>query len=115
MQSEILEKHPSAKVRVYVVWFSMIPTDMRSAWGLTSRTISDARVEHYWDDSKAVGRWYASVENPTKENPGVVWDAYYLYGPEARWTTKPEPLVTSGGTVFGEFEELRKKLVPLLH
>jgi hypothetical protein len=47
-------------------------------------------------------------------DPDVVWDAFYVYGPDAQWTTKPEPLIVSGSTVLDEFEGLKTKLSPLL-
>jgi hypothetical protein len=42
------------------------------------------------------------------------WDAFYVYGPDAQWTTKPEPLIVSGSTVLDDFDSLKSKLLPLL-
>ena len=113
MQKEILEKYPSAKLRVYVVWFSMIPTDARSRWSWTGGSINDQRAVHFWDEQKIVGRRFATREN-SEGDGGIVWDAYFLYGPDARWDSKPEPLLSTGVTVRGEADELKKQLVPLL-
>ena len=55
MQKEILERQPKANLRVYAVWFCMVPGDSRSEW--PPELLTDARVEHYWDEAKAVGTW----------------------------------------------------------
>ncbi len=114
MQNDLLEKQPTAGLQVYVVWFSMIPTDARSAWRWTGNVIADPRVVHFWDDQKVVGRWYAQHETPAEIDPGIVWDAYFLYGPESEWTVKPEPLISWGATVLDEYHIIEKNMLPLL-
>lgn len=108
MQKEILEANPTSKLRVYVIWFSMIPTDARSRWNWTGGILEDSRVVHFWDEKKKVGRYFAD-KDPETDDPDVIWDAYYLYGPEAQWLTKPEPLLASGSTVIDEFEKLKSR------
>jgi hypothetical protein len=44
----------------------------------------------------------------------MLFDAFYLYGPDAQWDTKPEPLLTSGATVRDDADKLKDKLVSLL-
>ena len=92
----------------------MLPTDARSRWGWTAGVISDPRVLHYWDEHRILGRWFAQQENPENADDGIVWDAYYLYGPEATWESKPEPLISSGATVQDEADELKRKIATLL-
>jgi hypothetical protein len=113
VQKEILEKNPSSKLRVYVVWFSMVPTDARSRWAWTGGVLSDPRTVNLWDEKKKVGRFFAG-KDPDTDDPDVVWDAYYLYGPDAQWDSKPEPMISTGATVRAEADELRNKLIPLL-
>lgn len=115
MQKEILDKYPGAPLRLYVVWFSMLPTDSRSRWGWTSGAIADGRAIHFWDEKRVVGSWLAKQENPPNENAGIVWDAFYLYGPDAEWNEAPQPLIVSGATVRAEADTLREKLEPLLN
>jgi hypothetical protein len=115
VQKEILEKHSSSQLRVYVIWFSMLPTDARSRWGWTGGVLADARALHFWDEKKIVGRWFAQQGNPEDSDGGIVWDAYYLYGPNAQWDSKPEPLISTGTTVRDKVAELKKQLIPLLN
>jgi len=114
VQNDLLEKHPTAALQVYVVWFSMIPTDARGAWRWTGNVITDPRVVHFWDDQKVVGRWFAQHETPAEIDPGIVWDAYFLYGPDAEWTLTPEPLISWGATVLDEYHIIEKNMLPLL-
>lgn len=85
--------------------------------------LEDSRVLHFWDEKKKVGRLFAD-KDPDSDDPDVVWDAYYLYGPDGEWPvsvppalageSKPGPLISSGATVRSEAEELKNQLVPLL-
>lgn len=92
----------------------MIPTDERSRWSWTGGVLTDPRVVHFWDEKKTVGRWYAKLEQPQDETPGIVWDAFYLYGPGAFWEVEPEPLIVRGATVQQEKDKLKIRLLPLL-
>lgn len=92
----------------------MIPTDARAAWRWTGNVITDPRVAHFWDDQKVLGRWFAALDNPEESDPGIVWDAYYLYGPEAQWEAKPEPLIVRGATVVEEYQNLEQSLLRVL-
>ena len=113
MQSEILNTNQSSNLRVYAVWFSMIPTDARSRWNWTGGILDDPRVLHYWDEKKKVGRFYAG-KDPESDDWDVVWDTFYLYGSDARWIEKPDRELATGMTVRSEFETLKTALVPLL-
>ncbi|MGH9970432.1 MAG: hypothetical protein ACREBG_21945 [Pyrinomonadaceae bacterium] len=114
MQTELLAKYPSSELRVYVLWFSMIATDARSAWRWTGNVITDPRVIHFWDDQKVIGRWFAAQDNPEESDPGIVWDAFFLYGPDARWDGALQPPLSRGATVLDEYDTLEKSLLPLL-
>jgi hypothetical protein len=100
VRSNILEKYPSSNLRVYVVWFDMLPGD---SLGLVDRKVlNDHRVANYYDPNRVVGSWFAEHTGDV----GIVWDAYFLYGADASWTDEPGPLVSSGQTVIGSSEDL---------
>ena len=109
MQQNILAKYPQGRVRVYTVWFNMLWGDSRDGWDST--VLPDARVTHLWDGQKLVGRWFAAQDG---EPHGTAWDAYWLYGPTARWDSAPGPLVGSGGPVINVGGQLQGQLVPWL-
>jgi len=109
VQEEILANNPSADLRVYAVWFSMLPGDARSAW--EDGVLADPRVVEFWDEERIVGEWFAGQ---VEGYHGIVWDAYYLYGPEARWDSAPSPLIGSGVPVYHVREALEAQILPLL-
>jgi hypothetical protein len=109
VHDEILQRYPSARLKVLAVWFDMLPGDSRQL--VDTRVLSDPRVTYYWDANRAAGRWFS---DHVTGNPGITWDAYFLYGPGARWTETPGPLLSSGGPVIGSSDELRSALQPFL-
>jgi hypothetical protein len=120
VQTELLEKYPNANLRVYAVWFSMMPADARSKW--SSTLLIDGRVSHRWDEGKVVGRWFARRTAAIKSQLAagsawsdgeILWDAYLLYGADARWDDEPSGLIHWGrtivagrGTLKEDFERL---------
>lgn len=109
MRTNILDAHPSARLRVYVVWFDMLQGDDRRWTDL--QVLNDSRVTNYWDATKAAGRFYAEK---VMGYPGVEWDAYFLYGPDARWSDTPSPQLSSGGPVIGASDQLLAAVRPFL-
>ena len=96
MRSNILQKYPSSDVRVYVVWFDMLPGDGRQL--VDRRVLNDRRVTNFYDRNRVAGSWFGEhIEG----GAGIVWDVYYLYGADATWTAAPGPLLSSGGSVIG--------------
>ena len=118
VQKEILEKQPDADVRVYAVWFSMLESDSKPSW--PREALTDPRVTHLWDEGRVLGRWYAQdlklkLWSMTLQTwTDALWDAYLLYGPVARWTSGPRPLVGWGTTIMESRDDLRAKLHSLL-
>lgn len=101
MQSEILDKHQSARLAVDVVWLPMISGDSEQL--IDRKVMSDPRVTYYWDPGRSVGAWFSS--HVTHE-PGITWDAYFLYGPQATWGSAPGPLLSHGSSLIGSRDKL---------
>ena len=94
---------------MFVVWFSMLPGDGRDR--VDRRALSDPRVANLWDGGRLAGRWFST--NVSHE-PGFTWDAYFLYGRDAAWTSQPLPLISWGSPVLGAHDDLARDLKPLL-
>jgi hypothetical protein len=113
VQTQILAKYPKADVRVYAIWFDMFPGDARSKW--PPELLTDLRVVHRWDEGKTVGRWYGqhtsvmqAQRTPESKWTGeILWDAYLLYGADARWDDVPTGLIHWGRTIVAARETLR--------
>lgn len=105
MQENVLEKHPSADLRVYTVWMPVLRRDSRGEADVSRLLLNDRRVRHLWNSDLSIGVWFK--ENVTPEYDGrVQWDAYFLYGSDASWEEIPAPLISWGRTVLGESETL---------
>ena len=101
MQSQILGKNPSATLSVLVVWLPMLNGDSQQM--IDQQVLADHRVTYFWDPGRVMGRWFS---DHVTGDPGPTWDAFFLYGPQARWGTVPGPLIGSGSTVIGSRDEL---------
>ena len=109
MQDEILAAYPEADLSVYAIWLPILAGDRRSAWD--PDLMPDPRVKHFWDGDREVGLWFAENHEGV---PGIAWDIYFLYGPDAHWEGVPEPLVSSGFTVIGSKDRLYGDIMPPL-
>ncbi len=114
VQKEVLEKFPSARLRVYAVWQPILPTDFR--FTRRASLLADPRVTHLWDREKAVGQWFASYRGPEGDcfMGDVAWDLFYVFGLEAQWGDRPDPLVACGGPVIEKSGKLAAAIAPLL-
>jgi hypothetical protein len=113
VRQSILARHASADLEVYAVWMPMLPTDSRSEWDAS--VLADPRVSEFWDEDLTLGSWLADSDHLDLGFGGpVVWDAYLLFGPEARWEERPTHLVGFGSPVIGRTSELRREVEPLL-
>jgi len=117
VQKELLDDDKTSNLRVYAVWFDMVPGDARSRW--PRKVLTDPRVEHFWDEAKEVGTWYArqvpSIRDrltpESRWNDGeVLWDAYLLYGADARWEDEPTHLIAWGRTIVAARDSLEAEL-----
>jgi hypothetical protein len=109
VQSEILNTHPQAHLRVYAIWVNKVFGDARNRWDAAGLT--DPRVTHLWDKQDVSGDWLAAN---VQGYQGSDWDTYLLFGPDATWTSQPTPLRSSGSTVAAQIDQLSHALNPLL-
>ena len=108
MQSQILQRYPDANLRVYVVWLPVMPLDARFD---VADLLVDRRTTHYWDNDQRVSQALADAYG----SPGqLVWDAFFVFGPDARWNDGPPRPLETGGPVVGHMPTLRSVLSPYL-
>ena len=116
----MLNAHKDQNLKIYAVWFSMYPGDLRERW--PAAALPDRRVLHYWDEEKEVGEWYAHRMHTMRDQlapdskgvePPILWDAYLVYGPDARWDDAPTGLLRWGRTVLHTKEALREAVEAL--
>ena len=113
MRDNILNAKPDAKIAVYAVWLPMLGGEERSDWD--GGPLVEPRVEHFWDGDRLAGRWLADHETGDLGSPGgVLWDAYFLFGADARWDDEPTGLLAAGDPIIGETDRLAEAAEPLL-
>jgi hypothetical protein len=74
----------------------------------------DPRVTHFWDEKRVAGRWLADAAVGGESYGGVVWDAFYVFGPKATWNERPTPVAGFGAPVIAETSTLKHTLARLL-
>jgi len=118
VQTDLLDRYPSANIRVYAVWFSMYEGDSRARW--RRELMPDRRVEHFWDEERVLGRRYyndlarlAKRRAPgTKNLEGTVqWDAYMLYASGVKWDAGRTNVISWGRTILLTRETLQREFV----
>jgi hypothetical protein len=111
VQSELLERERSNRLKAYAVWFNMVAGDQRSRW--PKGLLHDPRVSEFWDQAKVLGAWYA--RQPQHPYPGeVTWDAWVLYGPQAKWTERATGALGWGYTILRTRDQLKRDLAAAL-
>ena len=91
----------------------MLATDARSEWDPS--IFQDPRAVNLWDEERVLGTWLADREEFSVGAFGpIVWDAYFLFGRDARWQSAPAELLASGEPVIGKTSRLESALEPLL-
>src|SRR5437764_14464613 len=80
-----------------------------SAWDPS--VLPDPRVTDLWDGGGIVSSWY---QNNVVHTSGIVWDAYFLYGPRARWRATPGRALSAEGPVDYHTGELEAAMRPFL-
>jgi hypothetical protein len=119
VQEEVLEKYPDADLRVYAIWFNMMPSDARDQW--PPDLLTDPRVVHRWDEPKAAGTWYAErapamegrLTPASKWSGDVLWDTLLLYSRDARWEGEPTGLLSWGRTIVAARDDLKAEFEKL--
>lgn len=111
MQDEILTKNPDRDVSVYAVWFNVLPTDSVGQWD--PEILSDERVTEIWDAEGGLAGWFGDNRDAMGFGffgGALVWDAGFVFGPEATWEEIPLPLEEFGNTIIADRDVLRRSL-----
>lgn len=71
----------------------------------------DQRATHFWDDTQLVSDDLAAAYGA----PGqLLWDAFYVFGPDASWGAGPPRPLGSGSPVVDHMASLLTLLRPYL-
>jgi len=81
---KLLEEQRDPRVRVFVVWEPVLPTDFGAPSTFTLRRIKDVRVSQYWDKNHIVSQLLGE-----RDSSSVVWDYVAVYQPGTLWDKVP--------------------------
>lgn len=108
MQSQILQRYPAADLRVYVVWLPVMPLDARFD---VADLLVDRRATHFWDNERRVSK---ALRDAYGSPDRLVWDAYFVFGPDASWDDGPPPPLESRSPLVEYMATLKAALNPYL-
>lgn len=87
----VFSKYPNdARLRGFVVWLPMLPSDSKEAAGAQAASFIDQRLVQQWDGKRASGTLLAK----TLGLKGDAWDVYLLYASGVKWTGEQPPAPT---------------------
>lgn len=90
---------------------------------LGSRHWARGSIRFVRDEQKVIGTFFgqnrerivAQLEPNSSWNGEILWDAYLLYGRDARWDGFPTGLIHWGRTIVAGRETLLKDITNLVH
>jgi len=104
---KLLDEQREGKLRIFVIWEPILPTDLAAPSTMTLKRIADPRASQYWDKehlvSKAIG-----------EEDDVVWDYVAVYPPGRLWEKGPPEPTYSKAPVVHAIEGTREAIQKLL-
>jgi hypothetical protein len=97
---KLLEEQREGKIRVFVIWEPVLPTDLAAPSTMTLKRIADARASQYWDNEHLVSKSIG-------EKDGVIWDYVAVYEQAKLWDKAPPEPTYSNEPVIHVLDELR--------
>jgi hypothetical protein len=108
VRENVLDQSSDRSLRLLVVWMPMLATDARDQ--IDYELLRGPRVRQFWDSERLVGTHLADIDLAGLGYAGIVWDAFFVFGPDARWAERPSGLVASGAPVVVETGKLEAAL-----
>jgi hypothetical protein len=103
---KLLDEQREGKIRVFVIWEPVLPTDLAAPSTMTLKRIADPRASQYWDKEHLVSKSIG-------EEDGVVWDYVAVYPQGKLWEKGPEPAYSKAPVIHaidGTREAIQKLL-----
>jgi mercuric ion binding protein len=90
VQSVFAKNANDARLRGFVVWLPMLPSDSKESAGAQAAGFVDGRLMQHWDGERVSGNLLAK----TLGLKGAAWDVYLLYAPGVKWDGEQPPAPT---------------------
>lgn len=116
----LLEELPDRRLRVFVVWEPVLPTDKGPPKASVVSRMKDARIEQYWDPGRLLsGRILAASHTDSvfaifSGQLQAAWDLAAVYPPGAMWKGGVPTPVYCGNPVVESIDSLRARIATTL-
>jgi hypothetical protein len=118
VSEEVLQKYPDLKLKVFAIWQPISEADNGREAAYNAQRYTDPRFEHFWDAGLVTGHWYKNTVLPTIPelqsnnvfSTGFVWDAFFLYDKNQKWTDLPPYPLSAGAPITEGFHVLEEAL-----
>lgn len=82
----VLKNISDARLKAYIIWLPVLPTDNRNWAVKRTAEFLDSRVRYFWDGDQMTGKIWLRVLGI--EGP-LSWDTYFLYDHKVHWADVP--------------------------
>ena len=89
-----MQQFAGKRVRAFVVWEPVLPTDWSPPSGAALHRISDARATQFWDHDRIVSHLLGEHDNRS-----IQWDRIVIFPAGETWGAEPPPALYRGGPV----------------
>ena len=86
VHENVFIKFPDEDISGSIVWIPILDDDTFDAAMPSVKFLNDARIRHFYDNNKAVGK---TIANSVGWAGNFAWDIYLFYRPYVEWTEKP--------------------------
>jgi len=100
---KLLDEQREGKIKVFVIWEPVLPTDLAAPSTMTLKRIADTRASQYWDKEHLVSKSIG-------ETDGVVWDYVAVYPQGKLWEKGPPKPIYSHDPVVRAIDGTREAI-----
>jgi hypothetical protein len=90
----MLRENHSDRLKVFVVWEPILPTDWFRPSRLVQRRVSDPRVAQFWDKNHLVATQLrahlAASQVDCCGQQRILWDVIAVFPKDAKWDSAPD-------------------------
>ena len=110
----MLKQNHSDRLKVFVVWEPILPTDWFRPSRLVQRRVADPRVTQFWDKNHLVAKelrtHLAASQVGCCEHQRILWDVVAVFPKDAKWDSAPDFI---GEPVIHAAPEAAKRLATM--
>ena len=106
---KLLDEQQDPRIKVFVIWEPVLPTDFGSPSTRTLARIFDRRATQYWDKGRLVSKSLGE-----KDDDSIVWDMTAVYRPGNIWDNAPPEPVYSSVPVRDVMDEAKEAIQKVL-